>query len=58
MQDRQTSDVCVHECVIRQLFRLPRSCMRVAKGTRLVELTKFRLTVQAAEELHARSKGY
>ena len=50
--------MCVHERVIRQLFRLPRSYMRVAKGTRLVELTKFRLTVQAAEELHARSKGY
>jgi rRNA-processing protein FCF1 len=29
-----TSDaVCVHECVIRQLLRLPKSCMRVAKGT-------------------------
>ena len=24
--------MCVHECVIRQLFRLPRSCMRVPKG--------------------------
>jgi len=33
--------MCVHECVIRQLFRLPRSYMRVAKGTRLVELTKL-----------------
>jgi hypothetical protein len=31
MQDRQTSDVCVHVYVIRQLLRLPRS-MRVAKG--------------------------
>jgi hypothetical protein len=36
MQDRETSDVCVRESVMRQLFRLPRSCMRVAKGTRLV----------------------
>jgi hypothetical protein len=27
--------MCVHECVIWQLFRLPRSCMRVAKGTQL-----------------------
>ena len=35
MQDRQTSDVCVHVYVIRQLLRLPRSCMRVAKGTEL-----------------------
>ena len=35
MKDRQTSDLCVHERVIRQLLRLPRSCMRVAKGTQL-----------------------
>jgi hypothetical protein len=33
-------DISQNKYVIRQLLRLPRSCMRVAKGTRLVELTK------------------
>ena len=37
--------MCEHECVIRQLFRLPRSCMRVAKGTRF-EFTKLNSLVR------------
>ena len=37
------SDVCVHVYVIRQPFRLPSGCMRVAKGTylRLFKVKNF-----------------